>query len=136
MSFARIKYVHTDFYMNTLKTNIKLVRAYEIEEPKVFKRILVDRLWPRGVSKQKLEIDFWEKELAPSVELRKWYHTDLNRWSEFKKRYEMEMEFNKIYLGQFLIKMAREEEIHLIYGAKNKEENHAIVLKKFLDSIR
>ncbi|WP_394972785.1 DUF488 domain-containing protein [uncultured Croceitalea sp.] len=121
--------------MSTFKTNIKLVRAYEVKEPKMFVRILVDRLWPRGLSKQKLEIDFWEKELAPSAMLRKWYHEDLSRWNEFKERYELEMEVNKVYLSQFLIKMAKEEEIHLIYGAKNKEENHAIVLKKFLDSL-
>ncbi|MFS4493406.1 DUF488 domain-containing protein [Maribacter sp. 2308TA10-17] len=122
--------------MNFHKTKIKLVRAYEVGEPKMFVRILVDRLWPRGLSKQKLEIDYWEKELAPSVALRKWYHEDLSRWSEFKERYELEMEVNKVYLSQFLFKMAEEEEIHLIYGAKNKEENHAIVLKKFLDSLR
>lgn len=122
--------------MNISKTNIKLVRAYEVEEPKLVTRILVDRLWPRGLSKQKLEIDFWEKDLAPSVTLRKWYHEDLSRWPEFKKSYKIEMELNKVYLSQFLFKIANEEEVHLIYGAKNKVENHAIVLKEFLDSLR
>ncbi len=118
--------------MSTFNTKIELVRAYEVEAHKRFVRILVNRLWSRGLSKQKLEINFWEKELAPFVELRKWYHVDLSRWPDFKKRYEEEMEFNEEYLYQFLIKMKNETEIHLIYGAKNKIKNHAIILKEYL----
>jgi uncharacterized protein YeaO (DUF488 family) len=95
--------------------------------------VLVDRLWPRGVSKAKLRLDAWEKELAPSDALRKWFGHDPERWSEFKKRYKTELRAKKAEL-RALKKSARS--LTLVYGARDPEHNQAVVLKEVLEALR
>ncbi len=93
-------------------------------------RILIDRLWPRGLSKKDAQVDRWLKEVAPSTELRKWFGHDPEKWAEFKKRYRVELEDNPALAE--LVEVAREGDITLIYAAKDQERNHAIVLEEIL----
>ena len=93
-------------------------------------RILIDRLWPRGLSKKDAQVDRWLKEVAPSTELRKWFGHDPEKWAEFKKRYRAELKDNPALAE--LIAVAREGDITLIYAAKDQERNHAIVLEEIL----
>lgn len=93
-------------------------------------RILIDRLWPRGLSKKDAQVDRWLREVAPSTELRKWFGHDPEKWAEFKKRYRTELRDNPALAE--LIAVAREGDITLIYAAKDQERNHAIVLEEIL----
>ncbi len=107
--------------------NIKIKRVYEIPEKEDSNRILVDKLWPRGLSKEKASVDLWLKDIAPSTELRKWFDHDPAKWEEFKKRYLRELKDNNESiqtLKQELIK----GKMTLLYGAKDEEYNQAIVL--------
>jgi uncharacterized protein YeaO (DUF488 family) len=110
---------------------IKLKRAYEPPAKSDGQRILVERLWPRGITKEKAKIDLWMKEIAPSPELRKWYAHDIEKWAEFKERYLTELKQNKDQLLrlQELIK----EPVTFIYAAKDEEHNSALVLKDLLE---
>lgn len=112
---------------------ITLKRAYEKASRSDGYRVLVDRLWPRGVSKAALKLDAWEKDIAPSPELRTWFGHDPKRWSEFKKRYHAELRGNKEGL-RTLKKSAKN--ITLVYGAKDPEHNQAVVLKEALERLR
>jgi len=107
---------------------IKIKRAYEKPTEDDGYRILVDRLWPRGVAKNKVKIDPWLKQVSPSDELRKWFSHDLKRWDEFKKRYHSELKSEKISLQK--IKQIEKENkiVTLIYAAKDDRHNNAIVL--------
>lgn len=93
-------------------------------------RILIDRLWPRGLSKKDAQVDRWLKEVAPSTELRKWFGHDPEKWAEFKKRYRAELKDNPALAG--LIEVAREGDITLVYAAKDQMHNHAVVLEEIL----
>lgn len=95
-------------------------------------RILVDRVWPRGVSKSQARIDRWIKELAPSTELRKWFNHDAGRWSEFKRRYFRELEKKPVELVAELIRIAEEDTVTLVYSAKDRDHNQAQALREFL----
>ncbi len=112
---------------------IKIKRAYEKPTEDDGYRILVDRLWPRGVAKNKVKIDLWLKQVSPSDELRKRFSHDLKRWDEFKKRYHSELKSEKISLQK--IKQIEKENkiVTLIYAAKDDRHNNAIVL---LDELR
>jgi uncharacterized protein YeaO (DUF488 family) len=112
---------------------IGIKRAYERRAESDGHRVLVDRLWPRGISKAKLQLDAWEKELAPSDALRKWFGHDPERWSEFKKRYKAELRGKRAEL-RALKKSARS--LTLVYGAKDTEHNQALVLKEVLEALR
>ena len=114
--------------------SIKLKRIYEDKRPEDGMRILVDRIWPRGVSKDKAGIDRWEKDLAPSGELRKWFAHDPGKWNEFKKRYAQELR-KKHELLEELKSLAEKDQITLIYAAKDQEHNNAVALKEYLDTI-
>lgn len=92
-------------------------------------RILVDRLWPRGLTKQKASIDLWLKDIAPSTELRKWFAHDPDKWSEFKKRYRAEL-IEKTGIVSILKEHMRKGIVTLVYAAKDKEHNEALVLKE------
>jgi len=107
---------------------IKIKRAYEKPTEDDGYRILVDRLWPRGVAKNKVKIDLWLKQVSPSDELRKWFSHDLKRWDEFKKRYHSELKSEKTSLQK--IKQIEKENkiVTLIYAAKDDRHNNAIVL--------
>ena len=115
---------------------LKLKRAYDTPEPGDGKRILVDRLWPRGISKTIAHLDGWMKELAPSDELRKWFGHDDTRWEEFRKRYILELKSpEKVKLIHDLRVMVEGEPITLVYGAKDVEHNNGVVLKQFIEEI-
>ena len=110
---------------------VRLKRAYEPAAPSDGVRVLVDRLWPRGVSKAKAAIDHWLRELAPSHELRRWFGHDVDRWDEFRRRYRAELEQHSEALEQ-LRQLAREGRITLVFGARDETHNDAVVLRDIL----
>ena len=112
---------------------IQIKRAYDEVTPEDGKRVLVDRLWPRGKSKEHLQLTEWVKEVAPSNELRKWFHQDRSKWAEFKQRYFQELQSHREDWKP-LLQMARDETLTLIYSARDREQNNAIALKEFLES--
>ncbi|WP_233190216.1 MULTISPECIES: DUF488 domain-containing protein [unclassified Brevundimonas] len=108
-----------------------LKRAYEPAEPEDGQRVLVDRLWPRGVSKEKAAIDLWLKEIAPSTALRQWFNHDPALWEEFQRRYRAELDANGEVVGQ-LKDVIRAGKTTLVYGAKDEAHNDAVVLAEYL----
>jgi uncharacterized protein YeaO (DUF488 family) len=110
---------------------IKLKRAYEAPEASDGKRILVERLWPRGVSKTEAAIDCWLKEIAPSTELRKWYNHELDRWDAFQEKYKAELMQNPDAVSQ-LEQLCKQGKVTFVYAAKDEQHNSAVVLKDFL----
>ena len=117
--------------MSTAAANVKIKRAYEPAEPDDGTRILVDRLWPRGVSKQEARLDQWNRELAPSPKLRKWFGHQVSRWAEFSRRYRVELARHAEGLAE-LRRRARQGPVTLVYAAKDEHHNHAIVLRSVL----
>lgn len=116
---------------NTM-TDIRLKRAYDELDSSDGLRVLIDRLWPRGITKEKLHYDVWEKDLAPSNELRNWLHEDIaNRWNEFIASYEAELE-KLPELNLFINKIKHYNTITLLYASKDLEHNNAQVLLKVL----
>jgi uncharacterized protein YeaO (DUF488 family) len=111
--------------------NIKLKRAYEPHDPGDGTRILVDRLWPRGVRKTAAAIDMWAKDIAPSAELRQWFGHETNRWEEFRRRYVAELEQKPDLINE-LRALARKGQITLVFGAHDQTHNDAVVLRKVL----
>jgi len=108
--------------------DIKIKRVYEQPDKNDGMRILVDRLWPRGLTKEKAGVDLWLKDIAPSTELRKWFNHDPDKWDEFKKRYLIELKENTEQV--WLLKQELEKGVvTLVYGAKDKEHNEALVLQ-------
>ena len=111
---------------------IKLKRAYEPASKDDGLRVLVERLWPRGVSKHKAQIDIWLKSLAPSTELRQWFGHDPARWPQFRKRYRAELKGQGDLLA--LLKYVTEERpVTFVYAASDEEHNSAVALKEFLE---
>ncbi len=111
---------------------LKLKRVYDAASPDDGLRILVDRLWPRGVSKSAAHIDLWFKEVAPSTDLRKWFGHEPDKWPAFRERYFRELESHPDEeVGQLLSLIAKGP-VTLLYGAKDPEHNNAIALKEFL----
>lgn len=111
----------------------RLKRAYESPSRGDGLRVLVDRLWPRGVSKEVLLIDQWLKELAPSTELRKWFGHSPSRWAEFKHRYFAELASRRAEIDG-LRKIARGKTVTLVVGARDMEHNQAAALKVYLET--
>jgi uncharacterized protein YeaO (DUF488 family) len=111
---------------------IKLKRAYEPASEDDGLRVLVERLWPRGISKQKAQIDLWLKDLAPSTELRQWYGHDPARWPQFRKRYQAELK-SKGDLLALLKYVTQEKTVTFVYAASDEERNSAVALKEFLE---
>jgi uncharacterized protein YeaO (DUF488 family) len=112
--------------------NVKIKRAYEQPHKDDGLRILVDRLWPRGLTKEKASVDLWLKEIAPSTELRKWFAHDPDKWKRFRGRYETEIGHHHDLI-KVLKEKARKGTITLIYGARDEKHNEALVLKQFLE---
>jgi uncharacterized protein YeaO (DUF488 family) len=108
--------------------NVRLKRAYEPVNVEDGTRVLVDRLWPRGVSKVDAALDQWMKEIAPSTELRKWFGHDPDRWEEFCRRYSAELHQNTELLSR-LRSLARQGPVTLVYSAHDEDHNDAIVLR-------
>ena len=117
----------------SLEFTMKIKRIYEAAQIEDGKRILVDRLWPRGLTKEKAHVDIWLKDIAPSTELRKWFGHEPVKWNEFKKLYIEELKSNEkqtsILKGQLKTGM-----VTLVYAAKDKEHNEALVLKELFDT--
>jgi uncharacterized protein YeaO (DUF488 family) len=111
--------------------NVKLKRAYDPAVSGDGKRILVDRLWPRGVSKARAHLDSWMKDIAPSTELRTWFDHVPARWEEFRRRYRDELKQHRALLSE-LRRLARGGAITLVYGAKDEAHNEAVVLRNVL----
>lgn len=111
--------------------DVQVRRAYDPPGPGDGYRVLVDRVWPRGVSKDKLELDEWRKEIAPSTRLRKWFGHDPERWNEFQERYFAELEEMQDSV-QELMKRARRGRITLVYGARDRDHNQAVALSTYL----
>ncbi len=111
---------------------IELIRVYDLPENKENKRILVDKLWPRGKSKEKIKIDFWAKEIAPSNELRKWYGHDPIKWEVFKVKYFKELDENEDKLRELIGHIEDEKEVTFVYSSQEGEINNATALKLYL----
>jgi len=111
--------------------SVQLKRAYDPPSPRDGTRILVDRLWPRGVAKVKARIDLWLKDAAPSTNLRQWFGHDPGRWSEFRRRYRAELKRQPAALAR-LRALARQGRVTLVFGARDVRRNQAVVLKELL----
>ncbi len=111
---------------------IQLKRVYETPSPSDGFRVLVDRLWPRGVSKPRAALELWLKQVAPSPELRTWFGHDPDRWAEFQKHYRKELAGKSEEIA-LLREKAAKGTVTLVYAARDEEHNAALVLKHFLD---
>ena len=111
---------------------IHIKRVYEAPQSSDGKRVLIDRLWPRGLTKEKAKVDLWLKAIAPTAELRKWFGHDPAKWNEFKKRYHEELHTNTDTVSQ-LTELLKDGKATLVYGAKDEEYNDAVVLKEYLE---
>lgn len=114
---------------------IALKRAYDPPRRSDGKRVLVERLWPRGIRKESLKIDAWLKDVAPSAELRTWFGHDPEKWDGFRRRYFAELDANPDS-WQPLLQMARRGRLTLIYSAHDTEHNNALALKEYLERKR
>jgi uncharacterized protein YeaO (DUF488 family) len=112
-------------------TDVHLKRAYEAPSSADGVRILVDRLWPRGVRKSDAAIDRWMKEIAPSTELRRWFGHDPKRWDEFRHRYRIELSRHEDLLNE-LRAIARKGPVTLVYAARDEDHNEAVMLRDVL----
>jgi uncharacterized protein YeaO (DUF488 family) len=119
--------------MTAQKLSVALKRAYDEPAASDGTRVLVERLWPRGVSKERAHIDLWLKEVAPSAELRKWYNHDVQKYQEFRRRYETELqsETGQKALAK-LREMAKQGQLTLIFAAHDPEHSSAIILQDLL----
>lgn len=113
--------------------DIRVKRVYRAQRQSDGFRVLVDRLWPRGLTKERMRLDWWAKELAPSTELRHWYHHEAERWEEFTRRYAREIDQNGEAVASLLAR-AREGPVTLLYAAKDEERNNAVALKSYLEA--
>ncbi len=114
---------------------IRIKRVYEGAERTDGRRLLVDRLWPRGLSKEKAAVDFWAKDVAPSNELRRWYGHAPEKWPEFKRRYFAELDANGESVAQLRREMGRGS-VTLLFGSTETQLNNAVALKEYLESRR
>ena len=120
--------------MNGKRIEIRVKRVYEEPEESDGRRILVDRLWARGLSKEKANVDVWVKEIAPSTELRRWYGHDPNKWTEFKNRYAAELETNAGQVEEILGEI-QAGTVTFLYSSKEEQLNNAVALKEYIESI-
>jgi len=111
--------------------DLKTKRVYDVASEDDGFRVLVDRLWPRGMTKDRVGANAWMKELAPSTELRKWFKHEAPKWTEFKQRYFQELDQNLGALDE-LRQAIKKGPVTLLYSAQNKERNHAVALIEFL----
>jgi uncharacterized protein YeaO (DUF488 family) len=116
---------------STAHLDIRLKRAYEAPAKSDGTRVLVDRLWPRGVRKEAAAVDHWFRDLAPSTELRQWFGHDVDRWREFHRRYTAELKHHADLLDE-LLRLAHEGTLTLVFAARDEEHNDAVVLKQVL----
>jgi uncharacterized protein YeaO (DUF488 family) len=117
-----------------IQSLLKVKRVYDDAKESDGLRILVDRLWPRGLSKEKAKVDLWLKEVAPSNELRKWFGHEPAKWAVFKRRYFKELN-DKTEQVESIREKAKEGTVTLVYAAKHTEYNNAVALKEYLEGI-
>lgn len=115
-----------------MKTSIKIKRVYEAPDKSDGQRILVDRLWPRGMTKEKAALDLWLKDIAPSTELRKWFGHDPEKWEGFRRKYTEELRHNPAAAAT-LRDVLKKGPVTLLYGARDEAHNEAAVLKQWLE---
>lgn len=113
-------------------TQIEIKRIYEPYQKSDGFRVLVDRLWPRGIAKVTAHIDLWDKGISPSTEVRQMFNHEDDKWVWFKKAYLSELKGNKVAVDSFLSQIKGKSKITLLYGAKSPDHNHAIILRDFL----
>lgn len=113
---------------------VKIKRVYELPQDQDGQRILIDRLWPRGLTKEKARIDLWLKDIAPSTELRKWFNHEPEKWPEFQKRYSKELSNNQTTINELLLKI-KNSNVTLVYSAKDELHNDAVLLKSYLEKL-
>ena len=111
---------------------IAIKRIYEEPKAEDGYRVLVDRLWPRGVSREKAKLDLWCKELAPGAALRKWFGHEAQKWAEFKDKYKLELEEKALFLSKLKTLEREQGKITLLYAARTPSHNHALVLQEVL----
>ncbi|GHT27557.1 MAG: DUF488 family protein [Hydrotalea flava] len=114
-----------------MKKNLSLKRVYDPPEDSDGLRVLVDRVWPRGLTKEKAKIDVWLKDIAPGTELRKWFAHDVAKWKVFHEKYTTELLHNKPAVEE-LRKLLSKQNITLVFGAKDVLHNQAVVIKEFM----
>lgn len=114
---------------------VKLKRIYDKPEDDDGLRVLVERLWPRGLSKKDARVDLWVKDAAPSTELRKWFSHDPSKWKEFKKRYYGELDKKREVVERLLEILKRNEQITLVFASRERECNNSAALKEYLDTL-
>ena len=115
-------------------TEYKLKRAYEPSEPDDGFRVYIDRLWPQGLSHETFHYDLWDKDIAPTTELRKWFHVDpQNRWSEFEEKY-IEYLRNSTAFASLKQLLSTKKKVTLLYSSRNEKQNNAVVVLKALTS--
>lgn len=112
---------------------IQIKRIYDSASPDDGVRILIDRLWPRGISKEEARIDFWLKEVAPSDELRKWFNHDPEKWGEFKIRYQQELTANPSAVKELKSRASSQDQTTLLYAAKDTQHNNAVAIQEFIE---
>lgn len=113
---------------------IAIKRVYNQAQGSDGARVLVDKVWPRGVRKNDLEMDAWYKDIAPSTDLRKWFNHDAEKWSEFRKGYLKELKAQRT-LAKKLLQEQKRGRITLLYAAKDESHNHALVLREYLNKL-
>lgn len=118
-----------------MATQIDVKRVYEPPEPRDGTRLLVERLWPRGVKKEALRLDEWLKDVAPSDALRRWFNHDPARWQEFRERYAAELDARPT-AWQPIVEAARANNVTLLFSARDLQHNNAVALKEYLDAKR
>ncbi|CAH1385138.1 DUF488 domain-containing protein [Candidatus Nitrotoga sp. M5] len=120
--------------MSSKQIDIRVKRVYAEPEESDGRRVLVDRLWARGLSKEKAKVNVWIKEVAPSTELRRWYGHDPKKWDEFKSRYAAELKSNPDQVAAILEEL-KAGTVTFLYSSKEEKLNNAVVLKEYIESI-
>jgi uncharacterized protein YeaO (DUF488 family) len=114
-----------------MAASLRIKRVYDPPSPKDGRRILIDRLWPRGLSKASAKVDFWAKNAAPSAELRKWFDHEPAKWAEFKKRYYAELDANPVAVAELRAAMGRGT-VTILFGSREEKLNNAAALVSYL----
>lgn len=114
---------------------IEIKRVYDTPNSGDGFRILIDRLWPRGLTKEKAKVDLWLKSIGPSAELREWFNHDPEKWKEFKKRYFAELRTNTEAIAEIL-KYIKKENVTFLFASKEQRYNNAVALKEFIEKMK
>lgn len=120
--------------MNRKRLAIRIKRVYDEPASGDGRRILVDRLWPRGLSKEKAKVDLWVKEIAPSTQLRQWYGHDPDKWEDFQSKYQVELEANPEGV-LVLLREVQETSVTFLFSSKEAHLNNAVALKAYIELV-